>query len=179
MQNNLTIRPAVTPDIEFLSKMDHSIKTDRVWQMATFNESDSMRTDFKETQLPRAMRLAYPRSPDTLVNRWGDYNAVFVGCIDGAPVSYLSLSSIVTENLIRVKDLVVDQNFRRQGVASQMIQFAIQWGKERNITRISMEMSSKNFPAISLAKKNKFHFSGFNDNFFRNNDIAIFFSRKA
>ena len=173
------VRPAVTPDIEYLSKIDHTVKTDKVWQMATMNSTDSMGTVFKETQLPRVMRLVYPRSPETLVTRWGDFNAVFVGCIDEAPVSYLSVSTIFSENLVWIKDLVVAQIYRRQGIATRMIQHAQQWGKDRNIKRISAEMSSKNYPAISLVKNLKFNFTGYNDNYFKNNDIALFFSRES
>jgi RimJ/RimL family protein N-acetyltransferase len=38
-------------------------------------------------------------------------------------------------------------------------------------------MQSKNHPAIQLAHKLGFEFCGYNDHYFSNQDIALFFSR--
>ena len=76
-----------------------------------------------------------------------------------------------------MNDLVVDELWRRKGIASSLFQAVRDWGLARKYSRITLEMSSKNYPAICLAKKLGFEFTGFNDNYFFNNDIALFFSR--
>jgi len=174
---NVMIRQAVSPDIEYLSRFDHCVKSDCVWQMSQSSNEGQIQTIFNETHLPREMRLTYPRSPDTLESRWKNYSSVLVACVDKAPVGYASLSTLWAPEMIWVNDLVVDELWRRKGIASSLFQAVRDWGLARKYTRIMLEMSSKNFPAICLAKKLGFEFTGFNDNYFFNNDIALFFSR--
>ncbi len=174
---NVLIRQAVSPDIEYLSHFDHCVKTDRVWQMSQSINESQIQTLFNETQLPRETRLTYPRSPDSLEARWKNYSSVLVACVEKSPVGYISISGLFSPEMIWVNDLVVDQLWRRKGIASSLFQAIRDWGLARKYSRITLEMSSKNYPAICLAKKLGFEFTGFNDNYFFNNDIALFFSR--
>lgn len=173
----LQIRKGVRPDIGLMKSFDHTMKTSHVWQMQQNVNNGEITTRFIQTQLPREMRIVYPRSPETLDDKWGDFSAVLVGCIDQAPVGYVTINAYFSPDLAWIKDIVVDEVWRRKGIASQLVEEAAVWAKERQIQRLMVEMSSKNFPAISLAKKNKFEFSGFNDNYFRNKDIALYFTR--
>lgn len=174
---NISIRQAVSPDIEHLSKIDHCVKSDYVWQMNQNNAEGQISTTFYETRLPRDMRLTYPRSPDTLEERWKNYSSVLVACIDKAPVGYISFSALFSPDMVWVKDLVVDEKWRRNGVATSLYFAAREWGLARKYLRMTLEMSSKNYPGINFARKQGFEFTGFNDNYFNNNDIALFFSR--
>ncbi len=173
----ILVRQAVSPDIELLSKFDHTVKTECVWQMAQNVDSGIITTTFAENHLPREMRLTYPISPESLLERWKNYSSVLIACINTAPVGYITFTATFTPDVIWVKDLVVDDLWRRKSVATTLIQAANSWGTSRHFSRMSIEISSKNFPAISLVKKCGFDFSGYDDNFFNNNDIALFFSR--
>lgn len=173
----ILVRPAVSPDIENLSRFDHSGRTSRVWQMNQNVGEAEIRTRFKETALPREMRIKYPSSPETLQNRWKDYSLILVGCIDHAPVGYITLSTMFAPEMVWVKDLVVQERWRKKGIATTLIRAATDWALARKFCRMTIEMSSKNYPAISLVKKLGFEYSGFNDNYFMNNDLAIFFAR--
>ncbi|MCD6356327.1 MAG: GNAT family N-acetyltransferase [Anaerolineaceae bacterium] len=173
----ILIRSAVSPDIDLLSGFNHTVKTTSVWQMYRRVEENEIRTDFKEIILPREMRIIYPRSPKTLLQRWKEYSTILVGCIDNVPVSYITISTFFAPEMVWIKDLVVDKMWRRQDIGTTLIKAAIEWAKARNYYRMTVEMSSKNYPAICLVKKLKFEFSGFNDNYFTNNDLALFFAR--
>jgi len=100
-----------------------------------------------------------------------------VACVEKSPVGYASVITLYSPEMIWVNDLVVDELWRRKGIASSLFQAVRDWGLARKYSRIMLEMSSKNYPAICLAKKLGFEFTGFNDNYFYNNDIALFFSR--
>jgi len=175
--DGLKIRKGVRPDIEVIKTFDHTMKTSYVWQMQQNDDNGEIVTKFIQTQLPREMRVIYPYSPETLDTKWGEFSSIFIGCIDQVPVGYTTINSYFSPDLVWVKDLVVDEIWRRNGIAMQLIEASITWAKERNINRLVLEMSSKNYPAISLAKKLKFEYSGFNDNYFNNRDIALFFTR--
>jgi GNAT superfamily N-acetyltransferase len=174
---NVLIRQAVSPDIDVLSRFEHCVKSDYVWQMNQSSQDGQISTTFFETRLPREMRLAYPRNPDTLEERWKNYSTVLVGCVDNAPIGYITLSAFITQDMVWVKDLVVDELWRRKGVGSALYFSARNWGMARKYHRITLELSSKNYPAICFSRKHGFEFTGFNDNYFNNNDIALFFSR--
>ena len=173
----ILIRQAVSPDIELLSHFDHTVKTECVWQMTQNAESGRIVTTFIENHLPREMRLTYPQSPDSLLERWKNYSSVLIACINTVPVGYVTFTSTFASDMLWVKDLVVDELWRRKSVATTLIQAANSWGASRHFSRMSIEMSSKNFPGISLVKKSGFEFSGYDDTFYNNNDIALFFSR--
>jgi GNAT superfamily N-acetyltransferase len=173
----LQIRKGVRPDIEVIKTFDHSMKTSHVWQMQQSENNGEVVTRFIQTQLPREMRVVYPHSPEMLETNWGEFSSIFVGCVDQVPVGYITSNFYFSPDLIWVRDLVVDEIWRRKGIASQLIEALIAWAKERNINRIVLDMSSKNYPAISLVRKLKFEYSGFNDNYFTNRDIALFFTR--
>lgn len=174
---NVMIRQAVSPDIDFLSRFEHCVKSEYVWQMNQSSIDGQISTSFFETRLPREMRLTYPRNPETLEDRWKNYSTVLVGCIDNAPVGYITLSAFMAQDMVWVKDLVVDEFWRRKGVATALYYAARDWGLARKNLRITLELSSKNYPAICFSRKHGFEFTGFNDNYFNNNDIALFFSR--
>jgi len=175
--DNFYIRKGVRPDIDVIKKIDHSIKTSYVWQMQQSDNNNAVETRFIQTQLPREMRINYPHSPESLELHWGEYSEILVGCMNQAPVGYLTIDSFFSPDTAWIKDIVVDELWRRNGIALKMVGAAVAWAKERHIDRLLIEVSSKNFPAISLAKKLKFKYSGFNDNYFRNQDIALFFTR--
>ena len=173
----ITIRKAVSPDIELFTKFDHTVKTDHVWQMTQNINPEQISTSFIETKLPRDLKLSYPRPPEKLLKNWKNHSVILTACVEGKPIAYLSINTINSSEKIWIKDLVVDEPYRRQGIASTLYHAANQWGKSRNFRSAMLEMASKNYPAICLAKKLGFEFTGFNDHYLENNDIAIFFSK--
>ncbi|MDO9546183.1 MAG: GNAT family N-acetyltransferase [Pelolinea sp.] len=173
----ILVRPAVSPDIEILTRFDHTVRTCKVWQMNQNMGEYEINTGFKEAELPREMRIQYPHSPEILFDRWKDFSIVLVGCIDNTPVGYLTMSTLFAPEMVWVKDLVINDAWRRRGIGTTLIQAAADWAKARKFFRMTVEMSSKNYPAISMAKKIGFEFSGFNDNYYMNNDLALFFAR--
>lgn len=174
---DLRIRPILSPDIERLINLDHQILTSSVWQMSQSVDANGIHTSFIEVNLPREMKLTYPRSPDSLELIWKDFSLILVGCVDEVPVGYITLNTSFSPDVIWIKDLVVDGLWRRKRIGTALYLFACEWGKKRNYKRTNLEMSSKNFPGIKLAGKLGFEYCGFNDSYFRNNDIAVFFSR--
>ncbi|NMC30190.1 MAG: GNAT family N-acetyltransferase [Pelolinea sp.] len=171
------IRTVVSPDFSILSNFRHSIETKIVWQMEQESSEGDITISFRELKLPRLMKLPYPRSSQSLFERWKELSVILVGCVDNVPVGYVSCSSIQTTSNVWIKDVVVHERWRRQGVATTLVKAIAAWSEERGLKRMTLEMSSKNYPAICMAKKLGFEFCGYNDYYYENNDIAIFFAR--
>jgi len=173
----VTIRKAVSPDIELFTKFDHTIKTDHVWQMTQTQNLEKIQISFSEIKLPRELKLSYPRSPEALLQNWKNHSVILTACAEGKPIAYLTINTVNSREIIWVKDLVVEDYWRRQGVATTLFHAANQWGISRKFHSAMIEMASKNYPAICLVRKLGFEFTGFNDHYLENNDIALFFSR--
>ncbi len=92
-------------------------------------------------------------------------------------VGYLGMVEERTSALIRVTDIVVSPDRRRQGVASSLLTAAQTWAMDRGSPRMILEMQSKNHPCIRLAQKFGYEFCGYNDQYYPTQDVAVFFGR--
>jgi ribosomal protein S18 acetylase RimI-like enzyme len=175
---NLHLRAATDDDYELLLELDHSITSEYVWQMDLGQTSPRMGAQFRETRLPRSMKVDYPRSRDRQAVEWKQRAAVLIGEAEAKIVGYASLASGLAPGAIWITDLVVDVPYRRKGVGTRLLSAAQSWAREHGHDRLVLEMQSKNYPAIKLAEKLAFEFSGYNDKYYENQDIALFFAKR-
>ena len=74
-------------------------------------------------------------------------------------------------------DLVVEKRIRRRRIGSALLEQSAFWARMRGVDTLTIEFQTKNVPGISFAKSLGFSFCGFNDHYYSNRDIAVFFSR--
>jgi ribosomal protein S18 acetylase RimI-like enzyme len=92
-------------------------------------------------------------------------------------VGYIAVEECISPKTAWITDLVVDVEARRKGIASALVLAAQEWGRRRRNRRVILEMQSKNFAGARLASKLGFEFCGYNDHFYSNQDIALFFAQ--
>lgn len=170
------VRPAVSSDISALTEMDHGFSTDHVWQMGFQGGVKGASIQFQEVRLPRPMRVRYPRDPDRLMDEWTHKMTLLVSEIGEEVTGYLALENGPAPGTAWVTDLVVDLRYRRQGHGTGLLRAARSWATKREYRSLFLEMQSKNYPAISLARKLGFGFAGYSDQYFPDQDIALFFN---
>ena len=126
----------------------------------------------------RAQRaLEYPRDPRLLADEWDKCSGLLVAAIGQDVVGYIRLELERAPLTGWATDLVVTCRLRRQGIGTALVLAAQEWFKEHGSYRMVLEMQPKNYPAICLAQKLGFDFCGYNDRYYINHDIAIFFSK--
>jgi GNAT superfamily N-acetyltransferase len=172
----MEIRHAVSTDISALMDMDHSYQTDHVWQMALSPTQSETTITFREVRLPRLMRVEYPRDPGRLADEWTNSSEIFVAVADQTYLGYLIIESGNAPETGWVTDLITDAPHRREGVATKLLATARRWCNEQGLSRLTMEMQSKNFPSLSLARKLGFILSGYHDRYYPDEEIALFFT---
>ena len=172
------IRPAVKEDLVYLVQIEHSYQSQYVWQMDRTMEEGQIIIHFRQTRLPRAQRVENS-GPSPLLNEenWSRYQALLVAILAGVPVGYVGLSDQVVPRTVWVTDCAVRESVRRRGIGSALLLAAQEWGIENGFRRIVIEVNPKNHPAIQLARKLSFEFSGYNDHYLANQDITLFFAR--
>lgn len=178
----MIVRFAELADLEECCNMDSSCDTEYVWQMQTREEEGSTQVSFMEIRLPRTMKVAYPRGPEELLASWRRGECFLVAALEqeaetGERIAgYLDMSVHTWNNTGWINNLVTHRRYRRRGVGNSLLRAADDWAMQEGLERITLEAQSKNYPAIRFALKNGFVFCGYNDRYYSNGDIALFFS---
>jgi ribosomal protein S18 acetylase RimI-like enzyme len=92
-------------------------------------------------------------------------------------VGYISLNQNTNLKTTWATDLAVRRRHRRQGIGSALVIAGQDWALQNKSRRLVLEMQPKNHPAIQLARKLGYELCGYNDHYFTNQDIALFFSK--
>jgi ribosomal protein S18 acetylase RimI-like enzyme len=173
----MQIHPAELADLNLCYQLKMAYTTEYEWQMQTSESGRTIDESIDTVRLPRPMRVDYPRSPDELMLHWQqdgcflvvrDANDDVIGFLDGWPRPW--------QNLLWISNLVIDQAYRRQGYGSRLLKSARRWAMEQDLAQLMLEIQTKNHPAISFAQKHGFQFCGYNERYYPNGDIALFFS---
>jgi ribosomal protein S18 acetylase RimI-like enzyme len=174
----IEIRPVVRTDIEKILAFDHSYTSDHVLQMDLLNDTGQIGARFRDVRLPRSVRVEYPRSTGALTKDWEQRSGILVAALSKEPVGYVILKEDAAPLTTWITDLVVAPRLRRQGIGSALVLAAEEWTVEHGKTRrLVLEMQPKNYPAVRMAEKLGFDFCGYNDHYYANNDIALFYSK--
>jgi ribosomal protein S18 acetylase RimI-like enzyme len=173
---SLAIRPAVATDLSRLMGMDHSVMSDYVWQLDLRRESGQVTASLHEVRLPRLVSVAYPRNPFALADEWQNKSAMLVA-VDASAFGYACIQEQSAGTVAWVTDLVVSSDQRRRGIGSLLLTSALDWAAERDHRMLIFETQAKNQPAIRMAQKAGLEFCGYNDHYYANQDVALFFGR--
>jgi ribosomal protein S18 acetylase RimI-like enzyme len=177
IMSSFEIRPAVANDLPRLIALDHSSSSDYVWQLELRREPNQVTASFREVRLPRSVVVKYPRDPAALTDESMKRGTVLVLLQAGEPVGYICLTEEHTSAIAWVTDLVVAPEWRRKGGGSALLAAGQAWAAEKKARRLVLEVISKNQAGIRLAQKFGFEFCGYNDQYYPNQDVALFFGR--
>jgi GNAT superfamily N-acetyltransferase len=169
------VRPAASADLPHLTALDHGYSTDYVWQMDAREENEQTSITFRTVRLPRSVRVAFPRDSQQLLEAWNRRVCFLVAEEAGLLKGYLNLTLAAAPETGWIADFAVDRRFRRSGVGSVLLASAAHWARQNNLGRLIVETQSKNYPAICFAQKHGMAFCGYNDRYYPNQDVALFF----
>jgi len=190
----MLIRPATLSDLGACLDVSANSQTDYVWQMEARDDLDTISVRFHPVRLPRVMYVTYPRPRDDLLSCWEQGSTILVATdeVDAATIeedegeeappshvlSYCQLDSHLWQGVGWISHLIVDRRLRRHGIGTAMLRASIAWGREQKLERLMVAVQTKNYPGIRFCQKHGFSFCGFNDQYFANRDIALFFALK-
>jgi ribosomal protein S18 acetylase RimI-like enzyme len=174
----MIVRPATLADMNACLSLDHTIVTDHVWQMKIQEAESRVGVTFDTVRLPRQMQAEYPRNLEQLVEDWQRGEAFLAAEVDGEVCGYVDLIAMPWQGLGWIVNLAVDRAYRRRGVGTALARHARQWAWEHGVQTILAEATTKNHPALCFYQKLGFQFCGFNDHYYVNQDIALFFVQR-
>ncbi len=170
------IRPAVSTDLPRLMGIDHTCKSEYVWQLDLRREPDQISTTLREVRLPRPIFVEYPRNPYSLADEW-QFKAAVLVALDAEALGYVVVTEQSRATVAWVTDLVVSPAHRRAGIGSALLARVGEWAVQRGSRMLMFEAQAKNQPAIRMAQKFGLEYCGYNDHYYANHDVALFFGR--
>lgn len=176
---NFVIRDALAADVDACLALNHSYETDYVWQMSLLPETENWQVIFRKERLPRTNKIEFPS--DELRLRLAlppeICYLVAVGKDEATMLGYLTMRLQVVHQIALIQDIVVSQQFQRCGIGTRLLAVARRWAREHEAQQLLVETQTKNYPAIEFLQAQGLRFCGFNDQYFRNHDIAVFFGQ--
>jgi GNAT superfamily N-acetyltransferase len=173
------IRDGLEGDIPACLLLDHHYETDYVWQMAIEESLGEWQIAFKPQRLPRTLETIYPASESRLRLALPPEHCFLVAAAkdDREILGYLTMRNDPIYHIALIQDIVVARPYRRQRIGTRLIGIARQWAKEHDLSQLMIENQTKNYLGITFCQQNGFKFCGFNDQYFPNQDIAVFFGQ--
>lgn len=173
------IRDGLENDIDACLSLDHGYETNHVWQVHVAQEAGQWQITFKTERLPRPMEATH--APDERRLRLSlpadQCFLVAFSPSESRVVGYLTMRIDRVRQIALIPDIVVSRPYRRHGIGTRLLNVARQWAKEHHAARLTLELQTTNFPAITFCQNAGFAFCGFNDRYLPNQDIAVFFSQ--
>lgn len=164
-------------DLTACLALDGAYETDHVWQVTQRQEGEQVYTQFQVIRLPRAMRVAYPGWSEALLAHQQRGDLILVAAVAGEVYGYINQEAQPDQDIAWLHHLVVAPDKRRQGIGSALLQRGMQHARQTGLAYIMTVVQSKNYPATRFLNQHGFQFCGYNERFYRNRDIGLYFVR--
>jgi len=176
---NYLIRDGLAADILPCLALQHTYETDHVWQMRFQRTDDGYQVNFQTERLPRAVDILYEADENRLKLAAAPEQCFLVAADKSQSqiLGYLAMRNDKAHGIGCIHDLVVDRPLRRFKIGTHLLKIARQWAQEHQLTQLLIETQTKNYPAIQFCQSAGLTFCGFNDQYFSNRDIAVFFGQ--
>ena len=93
-----------------------------------------------------------------------DDNEFWVAEADGRIAGYINLWYVLDE--VTVANIAVAEEFRRQGVAAALMEYALKRSEERRMYGVTLEVRASNIPAIKLYEHFGFESAGIRPDYY-------------
>lgn len=175
--SSFVIRDGISSDIPVCLNLDHLYETEHVWQMRLHKDVGYHQITFQTEKLPRLLETSWPHSENRLRLALPDNQCFLVAQSDDNQVlGYLAMHSDSTNQIAQLQDLIVSRPYRRNQIGTRLFSVARKWARDHHLLRLTAEVQTRNYPAILFCQQIGLTFCGFNDHYFPNQDIAVFFS---
>lgn len=173
----MEIRPMTPADLDDLRDIDATAESSQYLHVERIGEglAFSWKTELRPLREKRAHR--HPLDDDRhftikQIVTGADDGIALVAQHDGRPVAATAAIPDASTGILRLIDLRVDFDFRRQGLASAMLFQLIAQARARGLRAIMAQSTADDFPALSLLSKLSFESAGLDTHFRSNHDLV-------
>lgn len=164
-------------DLATCLTLDGSYETEHVWQVTQQQDGNQFVARFQTVRLPRAMRVQYPAWSEALLAHQQRGDLILVAAEATEVRGYINQETQPDQGLAWLHHLVVAPDWRRQGIGTALLQRGLQHARQLGLSHMMAVVQSKNYPAIQFLGRQGFRFCGYNERYYRNRDIGLYFVR--
>ena len=164
-------------DLTACLTLNGSYETDYVWQVTQQEDDGEVITRLRPARLPRTMRVPYPSWGEALLAHQARGHLILVAA-EAARGARLYRPGVPAGRRCRL-DPPPGRGARRsggRGSATTLLARAMQHARQHGLSHVMTAVQSKNYPAISFLQRHGFTFCGYNERYYRNQDIALYFA---
>lgn len=179
MASGFIIRDGLERDIPACLALDHAYSTDIVWQMTVTDTLGDWAISFKPQRLPRTLETSFIPDEARLHAALPPQQCLLVAQAkdESEVLGYLTMRADSPHQIALIQDIVVSRPYRRARIGTRLLSAARQWAKEHLLLTLCAENQTKNYPAVLFLQSAGLQFCGYNDQYFPNQEIAVFFSQ--
>jgi ribosomal protein S18 acetylase RimI-like enzyme len=174
---DMRIRPVTTADLDGLFDIDGTIQSSEYLHLDRAGEGLAVTWKLDERPLREKRQLPNRLSDDQQfllkqIATGADEGIVLVAEHDDVPVALLLAQPEQAYGTIRVHDVRVDYDQRRQGIATAMMFQVIADARERGLRAVTAESATDNIPAARFLLKCGFDLGGLDAQRMSNHDLV-------
>lgn len=174
----LRIRSVREDDWPICLELEASFETESAWQMEELHGDGEWGVHFREVRLPRKQIVKPFLSPELRLKGWQNCAGFWVAVDRRNVVGYIVVSLEPAHQQMRVTDLVVAPASRRQGAATDLLLHATEWAGRQGMKQVILQCALKAQPAIGFAMRRRFVFCGYQDGYWPDQEVGIFFRKR-
>jgi RimJ/RimL family protein N-acetyltransferase len=173
----MQIRPANADDLNAVREIDGTVESSHYLHLESGGEGLS--ASWRLEQRPARQKLIAPNplSDDahfTLkqITSGAEEGLALAVELDDQPVALLVARRDDAAGTLRIIDLRVDYEYRRQGLGTALVYQAIGWARQASLRAIAIETLTNNVPVSALLAKCGFELSGVDTRRHSNHDLV-------
>lgn len=173
----IEIRMASMADIPLITKIDLDFESNYVWKSQMIDDLDSYTIVFQNIKLPKTVHVPFQGGGEEAIEKMVKRQEVIVAQYDNQVAGFVRLEQDENTNRILLKTGGVKPDYRRKGIGSALLKMIQENAVKVGIPRLVCTVQAKNDPAIHFLLSKGFQFCGYQDFYFQNMEIALFFAK--
>lgn len=173
----MQIRPLSIGDLDALVEIDGTVESARYLHLDRAGEGFELQWKIEERALRSKLIESNPlddeqRFTARQLASGADEGTALVGEHEGEPVALLIALPQPGHGTLKLIDLRVDYDHRREGLATAMVYQTMQAGRDGGLRAVAAETRANNFPANQLLAKLGFELAGLDSQRYSNHDLV-------
>ena len=175
----LQIRRPTLHDLNDCVRLDSSYTTQRVWQMSLDVEAHDIQSNFHLIYLPRPVTFTLAPVTENLLQCWQRGDCLLAARMQNTLVGFIHLVPDPQTHSGRIVHHAIAPDYRRRDIGGRLLQAALLWAHEHNLHSTTVEVPTKNHPAISFYMGQGFTFTGFHERTYGDQEIIFQLARST
>jgi ribosomal protein S18 acetylase RimI-like enzyme len=177
-RTEVVCRALTLREVRKLGRIRSGFETDRVFRLDRSADANHIRWRLYEARVIPPFQKRYDSGRlDELLESYEETVRPEKLCFAGAFVAG-EARGLITWQLLRwnntlwLLDIRTDEQVRRRGIGSALLEYLKSVAKENRARGISVETQINNYPAVCFYRKHGFGIAGFHDHLYTNHDLA-------